>query len=212
MIEASEVETPTEFGYNAFRFNWGDHICAIFDSPAQQMDIMAPFVSAGIRAEQRCVWVGPERSAAALRKALEGMGGDLRTLEASSQLLVISEIDFYLKGGVFEQDRTIDLLRALLQDNQREGYSSMRIANDVSWLREDRIDTLAWEGFEAKLTHEISSLPMVMVCQYDRSQVSGDMLVIALQTHPAVILGDRFRQNPFFAPTPVGPTDTREIV
>ncbi|MDH4178909.1 MAG: MEDS domain-containing protein [Armatimonadota bacterium] len=206
------METPTEFGYNAFRFNWGDHICAIFDARAQQMDVMGHFVSAGIRAEQRCVWIGPEKSAAALREALQDLGGDLPTLEASSQLLIISEIDFYLQSGVFEPDRTRDLLQALLQDNQREGYYSMRIANDVSWLREDRIDALAWEEFEATLTHEISSLPMVMVCQYDRHQVSGDMIVIALQTHPAVILGDRFRQNPFFAPTPIGPTDTREII
>lgn len=173
---------------------------------------MGPFVSAGIRAEQRCVWIGPENSTEALRGALRHLGGDLPTLEASSQLLIISEVEFYLQGGVFEPDRTMDLLQTLLQDNQREGYYSMRIATDVSWLHEDRIDARAWEDFEARLTREISSLPMVMVCQYDRHQVSGDMIVIALQTHPTVILGDRFRQNPFFAPTPIGPTDTREIL
>ena len=205
------MDTPTEFGYSAFRFNWGDHICAIFDTRAQQMDVMGPFASAAIRAEQRCVWIGSDNSAKALRQSLQDLGGDLPTLEASSQLLIISQVDFYLQGGVFEPDRTMELLLALLQDNQREGYSTMRVANDVSWLYEDRVDARAWEEFEGRITHEISSLPMVMVCQYDRRQVSGDMIVAALRTHPAVILGDRFRQNPFFAPTPVGPTDTRDI-
>jgi len=206
------VARPTEFGYGSFQFNWRDHICAIFETPSQQMEVMGSFVSAGIRAEQRCVWIGPERSAAAIRKALQDLGGDLPTLEASSQLLIISEIEFYLRDGVFDPDRTTDLLHALLQDNQREGYYSMRIANDVSWLREDRIDALAWEEFERRLTHEISSLPVVLVCQYDRRQISGDMLVVALQTHQTVFLDDRFRQNPFYAPTAAGPTDTREII
>ncbi len=206
------MDGPTEFGYGSFRFNWGDHICAIFDTRAQQMEVMGPFVATGLRMEQRCVWIGPEESAAALRETLADAGGDLATLEASSQLLIISEISFYLRDGVFEPGRTMDLLGALLQDNQREGYATMRIANDVSWLGGDRIDPRAWETFEGRLTHELSSLPAVMVCQYDRHQVSGDMIVTALQTHPTVILGDVFRQNPFFAPTPIGPTDTREIL
>jgi len=203
---------PTEFGYGGFSFHWGDHICGIFDSHAQQMDIMSGFIGAGLRAEQRCVWVSPPPSAEGLRNALAEMGGDAITIEASSQLLVLDQIDFYLRGGVFDPERTIDLIHSLLEDNAREGYPAMRFANDVSWLSKELVDPTAWEIFESRLTHQISALPMVMMCQYNRHQVSGDMIVTALETHPTVLLGDHFHRNPFFSPVPIGPTDSREII
>lgn len=202
---------PTAFGYSDFTFNWGDHICSIFDSHVQQMEVMAPFIATGIRAEQRCVWIAPGDSTEALRQALGMMGGDLLTLEASSQLLLLSEVDFYLRDGVFEPDRTLDLVQALLEDNRREGYSTMRMATDVSWLCCGLLEAEAWEEFETRLTEQVSDWPMVMVCQYDRRQVSGDMIVAALRTHPIVILGDSFHGNPFYQPAAAGAPGSTEV-
>lgn len=211
-LEADKVPIPTDFGYGGFSFAWGDHICGIFNSRVQQMEIMGAFVGVGLRAEQRCVWISPEESAAELRRALSEMGGDLATLEASSQLLIVSEIDFYLRNGIFEPERTLDLLATLLQDNQREGYSTMRVANDVSWVAGGRVDPESWEHFENRITQEVSGLPLVMVCQYDRGQVSGAMIVTALHTHPIVILGDVFRRNPFYVPdTPTAPDGSQVV-
>ncbi len=203
---------PTDFGYGNFRFLWGDHICAIFDDHAQQMEIMSSFIAAGLQGGQRCLWVSPRESAEALRVALREIGADLATLEASGQLLIISEVEFYLQDGIFEPERTLDLLRTLLQDNQREGYATMRVASDVSWLREGRPDPELWESFEARLTREVAGLPLVMVCQYARRQVSGSLLVAALRTHPAVILGDTFRQNPFYLDSLLGMLGPQEVV
>ena len=206
------VPEPTDFGYGNFRFSWGDHICAIFDDHAQQMAIMGGFIAAGLQGGQRCLWVSPRESADALRVALTEIGGDLATLEASGQLLIISEVEFYLQDGIFEPERTLDLLRTLLQDNQREGYGTMRVASDVSWLREGRLDPELWESFEARLTREVGGLPLVMVCQYAQRQVSGSLLVAALRTHPAVILGDTFRQNPFYLDSLLGMLGPQEVV
>ncbi len=203
---------PTDFGYSGFSFAWGDHICAIFESRVQQMEIMGAFIATGIRAEQRCVWVSPGESAAGLRQTLADMGGDLATLEASNQLLVLSELDFYLQGGVFEPDRTLDLLAALAKDNEREGYRTMRVANDVSWLTAGRVDVRLWEDFEGRLTQEVAGLPLVMVCQYDHRQLSGEMIVTAMRTHPGVILGDTFRRNPFYLPAGATASDGTQVV
>ena len=203
---------PTAFGWGDFSFSWGDHICAIFDSHAQQMEIMGGFIGTGLRATQRCVWVAPEESANALREALADIGGDLPTLESSSQLLIISEVEFYLRDGIFEPSRIMDLLKALLDDNRREGYDTMRVASDVSWLRGDYPDLELWERFEARLTREIANLPLVMVCQYGWRQIPGSLLVTALRTHPTVILGDTFRQNPFYISEPVGTSGPQDIL
>ncbi len=192
----------TEFGYGNFGFSWGDHICAIFDNHAQQMEVMIPFMAFGLRAAQRCVWVGPEISCGELRRALTAVGGDLPTLEASGQLVVLPVTDYYLRDGLFEPQRTMELLLTLLQDGQRQGYRTMRVTGDVSWLVSERTDPEVWEQWETMLNEALVGQPMVVVCQYDRRQVSGSIIVTALRTHPFVILGEEIHENPFYAPEP----------
>jgi len=209
---AHPMLSPTDFGYGSFVFNWGDHICAIFDDHAQQMEVMAPYLSAGIQLGQRCVWTSSLPAADALRQSLHGMGGDVITLEASGQLLILSEPGFYLYQGIFEPERTMDLLRALLSDSQRQGYTAMRIANDVSWTGSERVDPELWQEFESRLTQEVAELPLCLVCQYDRRQVPGSILVVAMRTHPAVILGTTFRQNPFYEPAAAQGPRSREVM
>ena len=196
---------PTYFGYGGFSFSWGDHICAIFEEPSQQDEIMGGFMAQGLRAAQRCVWVAPGRSAQHLRDSLADMRADLPTLEASEQLLVISDVDFYLQDNLFEPDRVMALLETLLADGQRAGYPTMRIATDLSWLRGNRIDPDLWEEFEGRQTQDLAGLPVVLVCQYDRRQLSGSIMVSAFRTHPIVIVGDAIHQNPFFVARAAGP-------
>ena len=124
----------------------------------------------------------------------------------------LHELDFYLQGGVFEPDRTLDLLATLAKDNEREGYRTMRLATDVSGLTAERVDVSLWEDFEGRLTQEVAGLPLVMVCQYDHRQVSGHMIVTAMRTHPSVILGDTFRRNPFYVPAGATASDGTQVV
>jgi len=201
------VTDPTAFGYGDFRFSWGDHICAIFDDHEQQMEVMVPFMVQGLRAKQRCVWVGPTASCELFRNRLAHLGGDLPTLETSGQLVVMSDLEYYLEEGLFEPARTMQLLRTFLRDSQAQGYHTMRVTGDVSWILQDRIDVEIWTQWETALNDALVGEPMVVVCQYDRRQVSGAVVVSALQTHPFVILGDVIHANPFYVPTETTPAE-----
>ena len=191
---------PTAFGFRDLNFRWGDHICAVFENHDQQMAVMVPFMTAGLRAGQRCVWVSPPASSDAFRKALARAGEDLPTLEASSQLIILPDVEFYLHDGVFEPDRTMELGMTLLQDGQRSGYSTMRITSDLSWLRGWRVDEERWESYEHLVTQRMEQASVVAVCQYDHRQLSSRLVLAALHTHPIVILGETVCVNPFFSP------------
>ncbi len=188
----------TMFGYGQLRFSWGDHICAIFESHTQQSEVMVPFIANGLRAGQQCVWVGPRESAEWLRAGLAEAGGDLPTLEASGQLTLISEVDFYLRGGVFEPERTIDLMLSLLGEGRGRGYETTRAATDVSWLGTSSLSVDMWAEYEIRVSQEMLGRPAVWVCQYNARQVQGELVMAALQTHPVVILGDVVKENPFY--------------
>lgn len=201
---------PTAFGYAGFNFSWGDHICTIFDDPDQQMMVMVPFMTHGIRAGQRCVWASPPTPAERFRKAMGAAGCDLVTLEASGQLIVISDIEFYLQDGLFEPSRTLALGRTLVEDGRRQGYPATRIAADVSWVHDRPMDAHLWEQYEHRVTLALADFPAVAVCQYDRRRFPGSLIVTALYTHPIVILGETLCRNPYFVQPPhdaIGPQE-----
>jgi hypothetical protein len=191
---------PTAFGYANWRFSWGDHICGFFDDPEQQLEVMVPFLAQGLRAKQRCVWVGPPASCERFRNHLGRIGGDLPTLEASGQLVIISEVEFYLEEGMFEPTRSLQLMRTLLADGIAQGYDTMRLVTDIPWTHERRLDPETWEAYEVRLNEEQAGLPVVSVCQYDRRQVTGGIIVAALRTHRFVIMDGELHANPFYVP------------
>lgn len=126
------MAAPTAFGFGELSFEWADHICAVFQDHVQQMAVTVPFIAQGLRAGQLCVWVPPPDSSRAFREALARAGADLPTLDVSSQLVILPDVEFYLQGGILDPDRTIELGLTLLEDGQRSGYSAMRITSDVS--------------------------------------------------------------------------------
>jgi len=126
---------PMAFGCADLSFSWGDHICTIYEDYDQQMTVMLPFMSQGLQAGQRCVWISSPASAQRFREALAGIGSDRLTLEASGQLVIVDEIGFYVHDGLFRPDRTLALGRALLLDGQRQGYLKWTAFKDQQvWL------------------------------------------------------------------------------
>ncbi len=189
---------PMAFGYGDLAFSWGDHICTIFEDREQQMSVMVPFMSQGIKAGQRCIWASQPQSADLFRRRLAATGADLPTLEASGQLLILSGMDHYLSDGLFEPEKVIELTMALYQDSIRQGYLGIRATGDASWLSEHPVDLALWDEYEREFGLHIAGKPVVTVCQYDARRFSGQFLIAALQTHPIVILGDTVRRNPFY--------------
>jgi hypothetical protein len=131
---------------------------------------------------------------------LAGIGGDLPTLEASGQLIIISDIEFYLKDGLFEPGRSIDLMRSLLEDGRHHGYTTMRLTSDIPWTHERPLDPALWEKYEIELNQEQVGMPVASICQYDRRRVTGGIIVAALRTHRFVIMDGSMRENPFYQP------------
>jgi hypothetical protein len=62
------------------------------------------------------------------------------------------------------------------------------------------------------MTEAVATMPICIVCTYDRRQVSGSIVVAAMRTHPAVILGTTFRANPFYEPAGAGMSGARDVI
>jgi hypothetical protein len=202
---------PMAFGYGDVQFEWGDHICTIFENREQQMSVMVPFMAQGLAAEQRCIWASQPSSGDLFRRRLSEAGADVATLEASGQLVILPAMDYYLTDGVFDMEKTLELALTLYEDSVRAGYAGIRATGDASWLGKDQVQLETWERYESEFGDRVAGKPAVVVCQYDVRRFSGPYIVAALHTHPIVILGETVCRNPFFSREEHYPAEERQV-
>ncbi len=176
------------------------HVCALFDGDDEAHRVLMPFIVDGFACREKAVHiVGSGRETDHLRR-LEQAGIDVPDALARGQLDVRSNTDTYLSGGRFDADRMLAAFEAMASGNDPSGYPLSRIVCNMDWTGDSRPlfdDVLR---FEARVNAVWSRHKDVVICVYDVRQMSGDMVIDIMRTHPIVLIGHVLQENPFFVP------------
>ncbi|HXT49999.1 MAG TPA: MEDS domain-containing protein [Thermoanaerobaculia bacterium] len=114
------------------------HVCAFFNSKAEEYRVLLPFVVEGFAVGHRAFHiVDPTHRAEHLRR-LEEAGIDAAAAEGRGQLQVMRWEDAYLRDGHFDQDRMLALIEEVLQDGKAKGFPLTRLVANMEWALEDR--------------------------------------------------------------------------
>jgi hypothetical protein len=54
--------------------------------------------------------------------------------------------------------------------------------------------------FETRVNYVVPKYEGTVICAYDLSRFSANVVIHALRTHPVVIIGGLLQENPFFVP------------
>jgi hypothetical protein len=54
--------------------------------------------------------------------------------------------------------------------------------------------------FETRVNYVVPKYDDLVICAYDLAKFGADVVIYALRTHPAVIIGGLLQENPFFVP------------
>jgi len=175
------------------------HICAFFDSRDEEYDILAPFYSEGLGADEEVITVvGADRYADHCRR-LQTHGIDVPKALEDGMLHVVTADDWYMKGGPFGAARMYDLVQGTLAELQRKGRRA-RGAGVMDWVLHGGTDTKEVMEYESRVNFLIETYDATLLCVYDINEISGRMLMELLTTHPYVILGRTLRENPYYVP------------
>lgn len=179
-------------------FRHGDHLCALYVGAHQRDEILLPFVRAGLHAGDKCVVVVDH---ATQDDALDVLrpSVDVTHYLQSSQLLVSTSADTYLRGGRFEANRTLDFWSGLA--DAADPFSLGCIAGEVpaSLHASGQLD--AFMSYESDLNSLLERYPtLVVMCLYDVA-VHSAQLPHLLRTHPKLILGGLLLDNPHYLGT-----------
>jgi hypothetical protein len=176
------------------------HVCAFFNGPDEEHDVLGPFIKDGLAAGGKAVHiVDPALRADHLRR-LAADGIDVDRTTATGQLYICDWTKSYLREDRFEQDEMLSLVDRALQSNADAGYPHTALIGHMEWALLDRPGVEDLLEYETRVNHVLTKHYDPVICAYDLSKFSASVIMDVMRAHPMVIIGGVLEENPFFVP------------
>jgi hypothetical protein len=184
---AAPRSSLTECGLPGIRnIPYGTHMCHFYESREDLVSALVPYFTAGLRCNERCIWITAEPLVAAdalaeLRK--KRINADAAVAEGS--LVVRDYSEWYAEGGALKGTRVAELW---LEEERRAlnaGYSGLRITGNVSFLTPE-----TWPAFmeyEALVNSSLRGHRFVTLCSYMLARCGSAEVLDVMHRHDCTI-------------------------
>ncbi len=176
------------------------HICAFFDSEQQEYECILPYFQEGLAQDEQVVTIRDaqklESHTARLRDSL---GGKLDEHLGTGQMSILASEETYLKEGCFESERMYNMIEDVLKNVRSTEYARIRTCGDMTWALREMPGTDELMEYESRVNTLTREHDCTLMCVCDLlNKFSGRAVMDVLATHPAVVMGDRIYENPYF--------------
>jgi two-component system, LuxR family, sensor kinase FixL len=175
---------------------WGTHICQVYATQADSLDILTPYFSEGLKSNEYCLWITAEPlgiagAKAALRRAVPQLDAFL----ASGQIEILDHRDWYTSLGKFDGELARQKGANKLEAALERGFDGLRVCGDTYWLAEDEFESFI--EYEAKLDPLIASRRVLAMCSYCSEKFGAREIFDAIANHDFALIRERGRWEVF---------------
>ena len=103
-------------------YQQGDHVCTLYESPAEQLRAAIEYIQGGLSRGERCLYVCGEHDIADFCRALKTAGVKVQHEQARGALILVTKHDAHLKGGTFDPAAMIDRLKTAVEEALAQGF------------------------------------------------------------------------------------------
>ncbi len=148
----------------------GQHACLIYDERDEPLEIVAPFVAAGLEAGERCVYVVGEHDPVRIESSLSDIGIDVALQVERGALVLVSRWEVSFPNGEFDPTAMIAYVHQTIAQALAEGFTGVRVIAEMTWALQMGVGVNKLIHYEAIGNHLYPGEPLVAVCMYDRSR------------------------------------------
>ena len=149
-------------------------------------------------AAEKVFYIIDERTSDTIIGYLRNEGVDVDSVLSSGQLSLFTRDDAYMRGGCFNPDAMIELLKSETARALEEGYSALRVTGEMTWALRGLPGSERLMEYEAKLNTFFPGSHALAVCQYDRRRFAPSVILDVLSTHPIAIVGTEVYDNFYY--------------
>lgn len=189
-------------------------MCLFHETPPQeQFRFLVPFIREGLCRNERVLLLLEGRGSEQLLEHLSAGGMNVRGEMASGRLATWNVKDRRSTGESGTREKIQKLGQAITAASA-EQLGGIRVVIEATWIlgRETPAkDFEEWKRFVNRST--MTGFPCKLLSIYSRHRLSAEVILGAIRTHPAILLGDEFRSNPFFdAPLWMAPSESGSVI
>lgn len=187
---------------NTVSHYFGDHICSIYRTSAEQYSSVLPFLIDGLIRHQKCVYVTDERTVTEITDELFHRGFPVSKYISSMQMVFYTKEETYLSHGYFDADHLIATISAGIRDSRIDGYKGVRASGEMTWALNNATTPDKLVAYESQLNAAFPGEHIDIFCQYNETKFLPDVLTDILRTHPKVCLYGNVYDNTYFYTPP----------
>lgn len=167
---------------------WGEHLCFFYNGKQDLLDLVAPFIAAGLQDNEFCMWIigGLVTESDALQ-ALEAVSPQARQYVTDKRLEILPYHEWYLSLGAFNAESVLQGWAAKARDAESKGFAGMRITGNPFWLRSQE-ERNEFSSYEKTVEAAIQSERMLALCTYPLEPDSPVHVSQTLSTHGSALL------------------------
>jgi DNA repair protein RadC len=129
---------------------WGAQIRCFYHTKQDLLDIVVPYLRAGLENNELCIWIISEPvSQEEAEEALIQAVPDSAKYQTSHQIEIVSHLAWYAEMGAPEQEGFVDAWIDKLRHAVASGYDGIRLTCDVAWLSPAALKKLTCHQEEA---------------------------------------------------------------
>jgi CheY-like chemotaxis protein len=174
------------------------HICGFFNGLDEQHRVLRSFIKEGFERGEKALHIMDPSLREDHLKRLTDAGIDVGQAIATGQLEVLRWQDAYLRDDRFDKDRMAAFFENLLQSKAVADHPRMRLVSRVEPSLLDKAGIEGWLEYETRINYVLSKYDDPVICAYDLSNFSANVVMDLLRVHPVVIVGGVLQENPFF--------------
>lgn len=181
-----------------------DHLCLIHKTQEELENIIRPFIAIGLERNEKCIYIGNRTSLDSIRQSISRDGLPIDQYEAAGQLRLIDSAALTNRADQIVFDKMLDFLQQESEKALAEGYSCLRVSDDLSWAIAYQAGYEELLYYEARLNRDLfSKYNCILLCQYNQSIFDARTIREVLTTHPIFIRHEKIYINSYYIPTEI---------
>jgi signal transduction histidine kinase len=191
----------TELELELRRLKPGQHLCLLYDSPADTWDTIVPYFRDGLARGEQCLFVGDADSTRESTLALAGAGIDIDRETHRGALGISTACESGILGGDFQPRAELGHLESAVARALSQGFPGVRFSGEAPHaLYGSRYEERDVVEFETLLNDTIVRYGLVGICRYDLRRWPPALIRQVLRVHPLAVIGPLVCPNVFYEP------------
>jgi two-component system cell cycle sensor histidine kinase/response regulator CckA len=178
----------------------GDHLCCIYETEKEHRPLLTAFMRQGLERGEKIFYIVDGHTGEEVLDYLRDDGVVVEPYLESGQLVTRVVNETYMRGGRFDPDAMISLLRDETERALSEGFSALRVTGEPTWALKGLQGSERFIEYEAKLNEFFPVSKCLGLCQYDRRRFDPGFILDILATHPIAVVGTKVFDNFYYMP------------